>query len=91
MADWSNKMVQLFVTLVLQCQTATQRATTFEHLVEIGDALYGLKNFNGLKELTAALQSSAVDRLHKTKTVLILDCSWSIQSFSRNSKDYAKQ
>ncbi|KAI8818638.1 ras guanine nucleotide exchange factor domain-containing protein [Fimicolochytrium jonesii] len=68
MTRWSNHVVQWLVTEIVTAKDNVKtRAAVFEKTVALGQALDKLKNFNGVKEIVAALQTSSVYRLKKTK------------------------
>ncbi len=47
------------------------RAQLIEKIILLGQALEKLNNYNGVKEIQAAMQSSSVYRLKKTKEVRV--------------------
>ncbi|KAJ3321217.1 hypothetical protein HDU76_000130 [Blyttiomyces sp. JEL0837] len=72
MIQWSNHIVNWLVTEIVSVKDVTKlRVTTFERIITVAQQLEKLNNFNGIKEVLAALQSSSVYRLKKTKEPLI--------------------
>lgn len=68
MTQWSNHVVHWVVTeIVSHVDNLKNRAIIYERFVQIACHLEKLNNFNGLKEILAGLQSSAVYRLKKTR------------------------
>ncbi|KAJ3390817.1 Kinesin-like protein kif22 [Lobulomyces angularis] len=68
MVKWSNHVVNWIISEIVSVKDSTKsRAIVFEKVVMIAYHLDKLKNYNGLKEFIAALQSSSVYRLKKTK------------------------
>lgn len=66
--DWSNHVIKWIITEVVTVrQDVKARAAVFERCVAIASSLHELKNFNGLKEVLAALDSSPIFRLKKTR------------------------
>lgn len=71
MTQWSNHVVQWLVTEIVNARESTKaRAQCMEKIILLGQNLEKLQNFNGVKEVVAALQSSAVYRLKKTKQLV---------------------
>ncbi|TPX55448.1 hypothetical protein PhCBS80983_g05300 [Powellomyces hirtus] len=71
MTRWSNHVVQWIVTEIVSVKdTVKSRAAAFERVVMLGQALSKLRNFNGVKEIVAALQTASVYRLKKTKEAI---------------------
>ncbi|ORZ33553.1 ras guanine nucleotide exchange factor domain-containing protein [Catenaria anguillulae PL171] len=67
MTRWSNHVVQWVVSEIVSVRDVKSRAAMFERFIVLASELAKLNNFNGLKEVLAALASSAVHRLRKTK------------------------
>jgi hypothetical protein len=57
-------------TMILSQKTAEARAAVWLRLVDIGDALGRLKNFNTLLALLSAFNKAAIHRLRQTKDLL---------------------
>jgi cellobiose phosphorylase len=77
MVRWSNHVVQWLSTEIVSVKDSLkQRAVVMEKVVSIAKVLFiltehldNMNNLNGVKEVLAALQSSSVYRLRKTKEV----------------------
>lgn len=70
MIKWSNRTVNWIISEIVSArESAKNRALILERVIMLAYHLDKLRNFNGLKEVIAALQSSAVYRLKKTKSV----------------------
>ncbi|KAI9219690.1 ras guanine nucleotide exchange factor domain-containing protein [Blastocladiella britannica] len=67
MARWSNHVVQWAVSEILAVRDLRARAAVFERFILLAQELLRLGNFNGVKEILAALSSSAIHRLKKTR------------------------
>ncbi|KAJ3092462.1 hypothetical protein HK102_007086 [Quaeritorhiza haematococci] len=68
MTRWSNHVVKWLISeIVLIKESTKMRAAVFEKIIMIAQQLEKLNNLNGAKEVLAALQSSSVYRLKKTK------------------------
>ncbi|TPX37441.1 hypothetical protein SmJEL517_g00744 [Synchytrium microbalum] len=68
MTRWSNHVIHWLVTeIVIVKESAKARAIVLEKFIQLAISLEKLNNFNGVKEVLAALQSSSVYRLKKTK------------------------
>ncbi|RKO89150.1 ras guanine nucleotide exchange factor domain-containing protein [Blyttiomyces helicus] len=68
MTRWSNHIVHWIVSEIVSVKDNLKaRAAAFERIIMLGQALEKLNNFNGVKEVLAALQSSSVYRLKKMK------------------------
>ena len=68
MTKLSNHIIHWVASeIVLVKDGPKQRAVVFEKFVMIAQHLERLRNFNGVKEIIAGLQSSAIHRLKKTK------------------------
>ncbi|KAJ3148781.1 hypothetical protein HDU86_007336 [Geranomyces michiganensis] len=68
---WSNHVVQWIVTEIVSGKDSTKyRASVYERVIMLGQCLYKLRNFNGVKEVVAALQTASVYRLKKTKEAI---------------------
>ncbi|KAI9090515.1 ras guanine nucleotide exchange factor domain-containing protein [Phlyctochytrium arcticum] len=71
MTRWSNHVVQWIVTEIVSLKESTKtRAATLERFIMMGHYLEKLQNFNGVKEIVAALQTASVYRLKKTKEAM---------------------
>lgn len=71
MARWSNHVVQWLVSEILIAkESLKQRVTLYEKVVMIAYHLDKMNNFNGVKEVLGALESSPIFRLKKTKESL---------------------
>eukprot|EP00842_Homolaphlyctis_polyrhiza_P006865 jgi/Hompol1/768/HPOL_001368-RA len=75
MVRWSNHVVHWLVTeIVIIKDNSKQRSAMIERIISIAQVeflhLEKLNNFNGVKEVLAALQSSSVYRLKKTKEMV---------------------
>ncbi|KAH6571143.1 hypothetical protein BASA62_004025 [Batrachochytrium salamandrivorans] len=71
MVRWSNHVVHWLVTEIVSIKDNIKlRAATMERIIAIAQQLEKLNNFNGVKEVLAALQSSSVYRLKKTKELI---------------------
>lgn len=70
MVRWSNHVIQWLVTEIVSLKDNIKaRASMMERIITIAKHCNTLNNFNGVKEILAALQSSAVYRLKKTREV----------------------
>jgi hypothetical protein len=70
MVRWSNHVIQWLVTEIVSLKdNLKQRASMVEKIISIAKHCNSLNNLNGVKEVLAALQSSSVYRLKKTKEV----------------------
>ncbi|KAI9355434.1 ras guanine nucleotide exchange factor domain-containing protein [Zopfochytrium polystomum] len=68
MSQWSNRVVHWLISEIVSIKDSTRlRAQALERIISMAQHLERLNNFNGVKEVTAALQSSCVYRLRKTK------------------------
>jgi hypothetical protein len=68
MVRWSNHVIKWLVTeIVTSKDNLRQRILVLEKVISIAKHCYALNNFNAVKEVLAAIQSSAVYRLRKTK------------------------
>ncbi|KAI9199222.1 ras guanine nucleotide exchange factor domain-containing protein [Polychytrium aggregatum] len=68
MARWSNHVVRWLITEIVTIKDQPKiRAAAYERVARVAKHLAVLNNFNGVKECVAALQSSSVYRLRKTK------------------------
>nr|KAJ3420617.1 hypothetical protein HK105_005467 [Polyrhizophydium stewartii] len=71
MVRWSNHVVHWLVSEIVAVKdNIKQRAAMMEKIIMVAQHLEKLNNFNGVKEVLAALQSSAVYRLKKTKELI---------------------
>ncbi|TPX63113.1 hypothetical protein SpCBS45565_g06841 [Spizellomyces sp. 'palustris'] len=71
MTRWSNHVVQWIVTEIVSVKESTKaRAAVYEKIIMLGHYFQKLKNFNGVKEIVAALQTASVYRLKKTKEAM---------------------
>lgn len=68
MTKWSNHVARWIVTEIISVtDNVKTRAAIFERFVQIAHQMERLNNFNGVKEILAGLQASAVHRLRKTR------------------------
>ena len=68
MTKWSNHVTYWVVSEIASAQESVkQRAGVYERFIAVAHHLEKLNNFNGVKEILAALQSSAIYRLKKTQ------------------------
>ncbi|RKP01474.1 hypothetical protein CXG81DRAFT_11930 [Caulochytrium protostelioides] len=68
MTKWSNHVVHWLVSEIVAVRDGHKaRAAVFERIVHLAQHLCKLHNYNGAKEVMAALQTAAVYRLKKTK------------------------
>ncbi|KAI3633678.1 hypothetical protein MIR68_008625 [Amoeboaphelidium protococcarum] len=68
MTKWSNHITRWVVTEIISIKDSPKtRAVIFERMIMIAQHLEKMNNFNGVKEVLAGLQSSAVYRLKKTR------------------------
>lgn len=68
---WTNHVISWLISeIVLVKDSIKLRVATLEKVLAIGAALDKLNNFNGVKEVIAALNSSSVYRLRKTQEML---------------------
>ncbi|KAJ3023549.1 hypothetical protein HKX48_002422 [Thoreauomyces humboldtii] len=70
MTRWSNHVVHWIVTEIVSARDHKSRAVILERVIMLGHALEKLRNFNGVKEVVAALQTASVYRLKKTKEAM---------------------
>ncbi|KAJ3074393.1 hypothetical protein HDU98_011368 [Podochytrium sp. JEL0797] len=71
MVHWSNHVVQWLATEVLSVKESHKlRSQVFERVISLGHQLEKLNNFNGVREVLAAIESSAIYRLKKTKILV---------------------
>ncbi|KAJ3083341.1 hypothetical protein HDU99_010808 [Rhizoclosmatium hyalinum] len=71
MVHWSNHVVQWIATEILSVKENHKlRAQVFERIISLGHQLEKLNNFNGVREVLAAIESSAIYRLKKTKSLV---------------------
>ncbi|KAJ3388692.1 hypothetical protein HDU84_009537 [Entophlyctis sp. JEL0112] len=71
MVQWSNHVIQWIATEILSVKESHKaRAQVFEKIITLASHLEKLNNFNGLKEVLAAIDSSALYRLKKTKALI---------------------
>ncbi|KAI8848736.1 ras guanine nucleotide exchange factor domain-containing protein [Chytridium lagenaria] len=71
MIQWSNHVVHWIVSEIVAVKDSIKtRAQMFEKFIQVAQHLDKLNNFNGVKEVLAALQSSSVYRLKKTKELV---------------------
>ena len=69
--NWSNHVVGWLMTEILRHpDNIKRRVKSMESIIQLGHYLDKLNNFNGMKEVLSALQSSAVFRLKKTKDMV---------------------
>lgn len=68
MAKWSNHVIQWLVSEIVSVKdNLKQRVLVLEKVVMLAKNCYSLNNFNAVKEVLAAIESSAVYRLKKTR------------------------
>ena len=71
MVRWSNHVIKWLVTeIVVLKDSLKARAAMMEKIVMMAKHCDSLNNFNAVKEIMAALQSSSVGRLKKTKDAM---------------------
>ena len=71
MTKWSNHVTRWIISEVVTIKDNIKtRATVVERVIMLAQHLEKLNNFNGVKEVLAGLQSSAVYRLKKTREVI---------------------
>ncbi|KAJ8329055.1 hypothetical protein O5D80_003008 [Batrachochytrium dendrobatidis] len=71
MVRWSNHVVHWLITEIVTIKDNIKlRAAMMEKIIALAQQLEKLNNFNGVKEVLAALQSSSVYRLKKTKELI---------------------
>ncbi|KAI8613914.1 ras guanine nucleotide exchange factor domain-containing protein [Chytriomyces sp. MP71] len=71
MVHWSNHCIQWLATEILSVKENLKlRAQVFERVISLGYQLEKLNNFNGVREVLAAIESSAIYRLKKTKVAI---------------------
>jgi archaellum component FlaC len=65
---WSNNMTRWVAAEIVSVKDSVKaRAQIMERFIKIAEQLRKLQNFNGVKELVAGLQSSAIYRLKRTR------------------------
>ncbi|KAJ3293067.1 hypothetical protein HK104_004763 [Borealophlyctis nickersoniae] len=75
MSRWSNHMIHWIVSEIVTVKESSKaRAAIFERFVITAQYLERLNNYNAVKEVLAALQSSSVYRLKKTKETVSNKC-----------------
>ncbi|KAI8812363.1 ras guanine nucleotide exchange factor domain-containing protein [Cladochytrium replicatum] len=68
MTRWFNHVVHWLISEIVSMKDNwKQRASMIEKVIMLGYHLEKLNNFNGVKEVLAAMQSSSIFRLKKTK------------------------
>eukprot|EP00834_Sanchytrium_tribonematis_P004723 NODE_248_length_11794_cov_0.876015.p2 type:complete len:785 gc:universal NODE_248_length_11794_cov_0.876015:4327-1973(-) len=67
MAKFSNHLIMWFVSEIVNIKDIKVRTQAIEKLILIAQALEKLRNYNGVKEVLAALSHSALHRMKKTK------------------------
>ncbi|KAJ3107545.1 hypothetical protein HDU97_003850 [Phlyctochytrium planicorne] len=71
MIQWSNHVIHWIVSEIVSVRDSTKmRAQMIEKFIQVAQHLDKLNNFNGVKEVLGALQSSSVYRLRKTKEMI---------------------
>ncbi|KAJ3375552.1 hypothetical protein GGF31_004671 [Allomyces arbusculus] len=70
MTRWFNHVMQWVRSEILMTRETKTRAVVFERFITLADELLKLNNFNGVSEIMAALESSAVWRLERTKSLI---------------------
>ena len=68
MVKFSNHLVMWVVSEIVNTKDLKQRVAVVEKVILVAQALEKLRNYNGVKELLAALSHSAIHRLKKTKS-----------------------
>ncbi|KAG4085764.1 ras GEF [Neocallimastix lanati (nom. inval.)] len=69
-AQWSNHVVHWLISEIVLQENFKLRVTMLERILLFTQSLLKLNNFNGVKEVSAALQSSSIYRLKKTKKAM---------------------
>jgi CRP-like cAMP-binding protein len=69
--SWFNRVSRWVVTQIITQGEAVERAVAITKFVELGVALSGLNNFNGVIEILSALHSSAISRLKETWALVL--------------------
>ncbi|KAJ3035399.1 hypothetical protein HDV00_003997 [Rhizophlyctis rosea] len=68
MTRWSNHVIHWVISEVVCVRESTKaRAAVFEKFILVAQHLERMNNYNGVKEVLAALQSSSLYRLKRTK------------------------
>ncbi|KAJ3191847.1 hypothetical protein HK101_007350 [Irineochytrium annulatum] len=72
MIQWSNHVIHWIITEIVSVKEggAKARAGIFVKMVQTAQYMEKMNNFNGVKEVLAALQSSSLYRLKKTKELV---------------------
>lgn len=71
MTKWSNHITRWTVTEIVTVKDSVKnRAMIFERFIMLAQHLEKMNNFNGVKEVLAGLQSSAVHRLKRTREAI---------------------
>ncbi|KAJ1558630.1 hypothetical protein HK096_008696 [Nowakowskiella sp. JEL0078] len=71
MSRWTNHVIHWLISEIVSIKDNLKlRAQVYEKIVMLASYLEKLNNFNGVKEVLAALQSSSVYRLKKTKELV---------------------
>ena len=71
MVRWSNHVIKWLVTEIVSIKDSLKNRTAMmEKIVMMAKHCDSLNNFNAVKEIMAALQSSSVGRLRKTREVM---------------------
>ncbi|KAI8999981.1 ras guanine nucleotide exchange factor domain-containing protein [Gaertneriomyces semiglobifer] len=84
MTRWSNHVVKWVVSEIVGVRDSVKaRASVMERVILFAQALEKLQNFNAVKEVLAALSTSAVYRLKKTKALLPSKLIKSLEELSR--------
>ncbi|TPX51384.1 hypothetical protein SeMB42_g00460 [Synchytrium endobioticum] len=92
MSALSNKITGWVAESILLDHDVKKRALTLKYFIKVGDRLMGMNNFNTLLAVLSALNSSTINRLHKTwnllsdKTRKTFD---QLQAPTDHSKNYA--
>eukprot|EP00835_Amoeboradix_gromovi_P006633 NODE_823_length_3913_cov_0.131096.p1 type:complete len:775 gc:universal NODE_823_length_3913_cov_0.131096:980-3304(+) len=68
MVKFSNHLVMWIVSEIVNTKDIKLRIEVLEKVILIAQALQKLRNYNGVKEILAALSHSAIHRLKKTKS-----------------------
>lgn len=70
MTDWSNHVIKWLISEIVSIRDLKSRAARMDNIIQMCKYLEELNNFNGMKEVVAALESSAIHRLRKTRDAL---------------------
>jgi hypothetical protein len=70
MMRWSNHVIHWLTNEIVSLNNLKHRVAMFERVIAVAHNLEKLNNFNGVKEIMGALNSSPVHRLKKTKEAI---------------------